>query len=277
MTRLAASYSARLDGYLREASRIAETAARVVAIRRRVFRRPGLHAARKQRRADAAGVRLVPGVRAGNAAAGRRAVCTLCLSRPNGLAADEHRPESSTIGTAIRSSPGISSPRNSIAACGASRISTRARATSSCRRIPRLSTPASRSAACAPSTSTCRGLRETVGREFDERLDFVIVAADGRYVFHPDASRIMARTVFEYLDEAGRGRAGAGDAADDRRRGRGRVDRRLGHGRSRSACSMRRFRRPIGRLWPACRRARCWPTCGGGRSSTARRWWPRCC
>ncbi len=48
-------------------------------------------------------------------------------------------------------------------------------------------------------------LQETVGHEFDERLDFVIVAADGRYVFHPDASRIMARTVFEYLDEAGRG------------------------------------------------------------------------
>jgi phosphoserine phosphatase RsbU/P len=47
-------------------------------------------------------------------------------------------------------------------------------------------------------------LRETVGREFDERLDFVIVAADGRYVFHPDASRILARTVFDYLDEAGR-------------------------------------------------------------------------
>jgi sigma-B regulation protein RsbU (phosphoserine phosphatase) len=48
-------------------------------------------------------------------------------------------------------------------------------------------------------------LRETVGREFDERLDFVIVAADGRYVFHPDASRILARKVFDYLDGAGRG------------------------------------------------------------------------
>jgi sigma-B regulation protein RsbU (phosphoserine phosphatase) len=48
-------------------------------------------------------------------------------------------------------------------------------------------------------------LRETVGREFDERFDFVIVAADGRYVFHPDATRILARTVFDYLDEAGRG------------------------------------------------------------------------
>lgn len=48
-------------------------------------------------------------------------------------------------------------------------------------------------------------LRETVGREIDADLDFVILAADGRYVFHPDAARIMKRTVFEYLDEAGRG------------------------------------------------------------------------
>ncbi len=47
-------------------------------------------------------------------------------------------------------------------------------------------------------------LRETVGREFDERLDFVIVAADGRYVFHPDATRILSRTVFEYLEDDGR-------------------------------------------------------------------------
>jgi sigma-B regulation protein RsbU (phosphoserine phosphatase) len=49
-------------------------------------------------------------------------------------------------------------------------------------------------------------LRETVGREFDDRLDFVILAADGRYVFHPNASRIMSRTVFDYLDDTGRGR-----------------------------------------------------------------------
>src|SRR4051812_3908350 len=45
-------------------------------------------------------------------------------------------------------------------------------------------------------------LRQTVAREFDEDLDFVILDADGRYVFHPDASRIMSRTAFEYLDEA---------------------------------------------------------------------------
>jgi sigma-B regulation protein RsbU (phosphoserine phosphatase) len=49
-------------------------------------------------------------------------------------------------------------------------------------------------------------LRETVGREIDEQLDFVILAADGRYVFHPEPSRIMARTVFDYLEQAGRER-----------------------------------------------------------------------
>jgi sigma-B regulation protein RsbU (phosphoserine phosphatase) len=49
-------------------------------------------------------------------------------------------------------------------------------------------------------------LRETVGREIDADLDFVILAADGRYVFHPEASRIMKRTMLDDLDEAGRGR-----------------------------------------------------------------------
>jgi sigma-B regulation protein RsbU (phosphoserine phosphatase) len=47
-------------------------------------------------------------------------------------------------------------------------------------------------------------LRETVGQEIDERLDFVILAGDGRYVFHPDSSRIMAKTVFDYLQSDGR-------------------------------------------------------------------------
>jgi sigma-B regulation protein RsbU (phosphoserine phosphatase) len=47
-------------------------------------------------------------------------------------------------------------------------------------------------------------LRETVGREIDEQLDFVILASDGRYVFHPEPSQIMDRTAFEYLEEGGR-------------------------------------------------------------------------
>lgn len=46
-------------------------------------------------------------------------------------------------------------------------------------------------------------LRETVGREIDEKLDFVILAADGRYVFHPDASRIMKDKVGDYEDGSG--------------------------------------------------------------------------
>jgi sigma-B regulation protein RsbU (phosphoserine phosphatase) len=48
-------------------------------------------------------------------------------------------------------------------------------------------------------------LRETVGREIDANLDFVIVASNGSYVFHPDASRILKRTIFEDLEAAGRG------------------------------------------------------------------------
>jgi len=49
-------------------------------------------------------------------------------------------------------------------------------------------------------------LRETVGREIDAELDFVILSSDGRYVFHPDASRIMKQTIFEELSATGRGR-----------------------------------------------------------------------
>lgn len=49
-------------------------------------------------------------------------------------------------------------------------------------------------------------LRETVGREIDAEFDFVILSASGSYVFHPDASRIMKRTVFEDLEAVGRGR-----------------------------------------------------------------------
>jgi len=47
-------------------------------------------------------------------------------------------------------------------------------------------------------------LRRTVGGEINESLDFVILAADGRYVYHPDSGRIMAQTVMEYAKEDGR-------------------------------------------------------------------------
>ena len=41
-------------------------------------------------------------------------------------------------------------------------------------------------------------LRETVGKEIDESLDFVILTADGRYIYHPDASRMMAGRLGDY-------------------------------------------------------------------------------
>lgn len=45
-------------------------------------------------------------------------------------------------------------------------------------------------------------LQQTVGKELAEDLDFVILAADGRYVYHPDSTRIMAKTVMDYAHEA---------------------------------------------------------------------------
>jgi sigma-B regulation protein RsbU (phosphoserine phosphatase) len=47
-------------------------------------------------------------------------------------------------------------------------------------------------------------LQKTVGKSIDASLDFVIIAADGRYVFHPDASRIMDRPFLDYIDPAKR-------------------------------------------------------------------------
>ena len=44
-------------------------------------------------------------------------------------------------------------------------------------------------------------LRETVGKEIDETLDFVILAADGQYIYHPDPSRIMARKLIDYAGD----------------------------------------------------------------------------
>jgi sigma-B regulation protein RsbU (phosphoserine phosphatase) len=45
-------------------------------------------------------------------------------------------------------------------------------------------------------------LRDTVGRDFDRELDFVILTADGRFVFDPEASRIMSKTIFEVASES---------------------------------------------------------------------------
>jgi sigma-B regulation protein RsbU (phosphoserine phosphatase) len=44
-------------------------------------------------------------------------------------------------------------------------------------------------------------LRETVGRQFEQDLDFVILDAEGRFVFDPDATRIMSKTIFDVAGE----------------------------------------------------------------------------
>ncbi len=46
-------------------------------------------------------------------------------------------------------------------------------------------------------------LRETVGREFEDGLDFVILNTDGRFVFDPDPTRIMGPTIFERAEADG--------------------------------------------------------------------------
>lgn len=45
-------------------------------------------------------------------------------------------------------------------------------------------------------------LRAALGEEFEKDLDFFIIAQDGRFVFDPDSSRIMAKTIFDVASEA---------------------------------------------------------------------------
>lgn len=47
-------------------------------------------------------------------------------------------------------------------------------------------------------------LRETVGKEIQEDLDFVILTSEGYYAYHPDPSRIMSRTVVQHAHDDGR-------------------------------------------------------------------------
>jgi sigma-B regulation protein RsbU (phosphoserine phosphatase) len=44
-------------------------------------------------------------------------------------------------------------------------------------------------------------LHTTVRREFVEDLDFVILTADGRFVYDPDAARILSKTIFDVAAE----------------------------------------------------------------------------
>lgn len=46
-------------------------------------------------------------------------------------------------------------------------------------------------------------LRSTVGRDFDQDLDFVILTSEGRFVYDADVTRIMSKTIFEIAREAG--------------------------------------------------------------------------
>jgi sigma-B regulation protein RsbU (phosphoserine phosphatase) len=46
-------------------------------------------------------------------------------------------------------------------------------------------------------------LRQTVGRDLRENLDFVILTADGRFVYDPDARRIMSQTILGFAKEQG--------------------------------------------------------------------------
>jgi sigma-B regulation protein RsbU (phosphoserine phosphatase) len=47
-------------------------------------------------------------------------------------------------------------------------------------------------------------LHKTAGAAFDQDLDFVILAADGRFVYDRDPSRILSRTIFEVAREQNR-------------------------------------------------------------------------
>lgn len=207
MTRLAASYSARLDGYLREASRIAETSARVL--------QSGVELSD-----DAVYELLEENVRQ------LPLVYGSCLAFEPGT----RRPGDELFAPYVcRSSDGLrrmnidrsvydwfsdpnytwySEPRRLERGVwsepyfdeGAGNIL-----------MSTYSAPfwhdtrAKFGGVCTVDIDLAR-LNETVGREIDEKLDFVIIASDGRYVYHPDASRIMAETVFAYLDQSGRER-----------------------------------------------------------------------
>jgi sigma-B regulation protein RsbU (phosphoserine phosphatase) len=47
-------------------------------------------------------------------------------------------------------------------------------------------------------------LQQTVGSEIRENLDFFILSRDGRFIFHPDPGRIMALPALDYEPEASR-------------------------------------------------------------------------
>jgi len=47
-------------------------------------------------------------------------------------------------------------------------------------------------------------LRGTVGMAIDESVEFVVITGDGRFVFHPQANRIMVQTIYDVATEHNR-------------------------------------------------------------------------
>jgi sigma-B regulation protein RsbU (phosphoserine phosphatase) len=200
MTRLAASYSSRLDGYLREAARIAETTAHVLEsnveiddetlynlLSNNVAQMPLVYGSclafePGTRRPE--GELFAPYVYRGKDGQSRMNI--------DGSVYDWYRDPSFTwfqepkrLGHGVWSAPYFDEGAGNIL-------------------MSTYSAPFKQNdsfgGVCTVDIDLPR-LRETVGREIDQQLDFVIVAPDGKYVFHPDSSRIMARTVFEYLED----------------------------------------------------------------------------
>lgn len=201
MTRLAASYAARFDGHLREAARIAETTARTME---------ALHSVSDDELYDLLSRNVLqtelvygscmafePGTRR---PAGRLFAPYVCRA-PEGLRRlniddsvyDWYRDPQYTwftrpksLGKAVWSAPYFDEGAGGIL-------------------MSTYSAPFSPNGSFGGVNTVDIDLprmRETVGRDFDRELDFVILTADGRFVFDPDASRIMSKTIFEVARES---------------------------------------------------------------------------
>ncbi len=201
MSRLAASYTARLDGYLREAARVAEVAARSMELAERLSD-------------DEIYQQLENNVRQMPLIYGACAAFEPKTRKPAGLFApyvcrdgDHLRrvnidesvydwyadprftwySEPKRLGRGVWSAPYFDEGAGNVL----------------------MSTYSAPFRAGAAFGGVCTvdidlpQLRSTVGREIHEDLDFFILAPDGRYVFHPDAARIMSRTALEYAQDAG--------------------------------------------------------------------------
>lgn len=202
MTRLAANYSARLDTHLREASRVAETAARAMTfadrlsdeeiyelLERNVSQLPLVYGA---------AIAFEPGTRK---PAGQLFAPYVCRSQSGLRRVNIDRSvydwygdprytwysEPKRLGRGVWSAPYFDEGAGSIL-------------------MSTYSAPFFRDGNVAGVCTVdidLPNMRESVGREIHQTLDFVILDADGRFVFHPDPTRIMARTVLDYATDSG--------------------------------------------------------------------------